>query len=570
MSPEPAEWKAIAQQKKDEQWSRIPPEWRLKNLPPKDVTNYLDIPRTCGLLSAEELQITENYDATALAEGIKKRRLKSVDVVRAFCKRAAIAHQLTTCLTEIFFTDALARAAELDAHLASGKPPLGPLHGVPVSLKDSFKIKGYDASIGMTALAFRPAQQNSTLVDVLLGAGAVLYVKTNVPQTLAALDSHNWVFGRTLNPHNTLSTAGGSSGGEGALLALRGSILGIGTDVGGSIRIPAMCNGLYGLKPSCERIPYSGQESGTLPGQDRLGLKASAGPLAHSMRDIELFFRAVAGQRPWELDADVVPGPWETLAAAPPRTKLRIGVVRRDDVADPLPPIARLLGEVATALHQAADIEVVDLDIAPLLSQCATLANALFSPDGNTHILSLLASTSEPLSPWLSSRLGQKPELSLAALRDLHARREALQMQFLDVWKGAAGLAGGQGIDALICPVAAHPVPLIDCWNGVSYTSAFVVLDCAAGTLPVRVFGEAEMRGEGEACEPLGSWDKANRKLWTHTPRSAYLNTPLCIQVVAPKLQERRLCDVMQRIDDAVKAAGLGGQAGAGVAAAKL
>jgi amidase len=115
---------------------------------------------------------------------------------------------------------------------------------VPISLKDTFKIRGTDSSIGIAGLAFKPAESNSALVDILLGAGAVLYCKTNVPQTLMALDSDNWLFGRLRNPRNGDVTAGGSSGGEGALIAMRGSVLGVGTDVGGSIRIPAMCNGL--------------------------------------------------------------------------------------------------------------------------------------------------------------------------------------------------------------------------------------------------------------------------------------------------------------------------------------
>jgi amidase len=249
-------------------------------------------------------------------------------------QRAAIAHQLTNCLTEIFFNDALHRAKELDAHLAAGNPPLGPLNGVPISLKDTFKVKGCDASIGLAALCFKPAEENSVLVDLLLKAGAVLYCKTNIPQTLMALDSHNNIFGRTLNPSNTALTAGGSSGGEGALLALRGSVMGVGTDVGGSIRIPAMCNSTFGIKPSWERIPYAGQESGQKPGIAKLGVPASAGPLAHSMRDIELFFTAVAEQKPWEWDPDVAPSPWNSLYSVKER-RLRIGVVRSDGVVEP-------------------------------------------------------------------------------------------------------------------------------------------------------------------------------------------------------------------------------------------
>jgi amidase len=86
MTSEPAKWQLIAWQKKDEQHSRIPSEWLLKTLPPSTVTSYMDVPRKCGILNAEELKITEDYDAIALAEAIRNRKLTSVDVVRAFCK----------------------------------------------------------------------------------------------------------------------------------------------------------------------------------------------------------------------------------------------------------------------------------------------------------------------------------------------------------------------------------------------------------------------------------------------------------------------------------------------------
>ena len=129
---------------------------------------------------------------------------------------------------------------------------VGPLHGLPVSIKDSFQVIGTEATLGLVAFIGKTSEVNSCLVENLLELGAVLYVKTNVPQTLMVFDhklsskaylttmssdqtadSHNNVFGRVLNPWNTMLTAGGSSGGEGALVALRGSPLGIGTDIAG-------------------------------------------------------------------------------------------------------------------------------------------------------------------------------------------------------------------------------------------------------------------------------------------------------------------------------------------------
>ncbi|EFQ85587.1 hypothetical protein PTT_19436 [Pyrenophora teres f. teres 0-1] len=544
----PAKWQHVSQRKKDEQYARIPADWRLKTLPGPHVKSYIDMPCRSGLLSKQELDITERYDAVALAQAIKDKQVKCVDVTRAFCKRAAIAHQLTNCLTEIFFDDALNRASELDAHLASGNPPLGPLHGVPISLKDTFKIRGYDASIGLAALCFKPAQENSTLVECLLRAGAVLYCKTNIPQTLMALDSHNNIFGRTINPLNTAVTAGGSSGGEGALVAMRGSILGVGTDVGGSIRIPAMCDGTFGIKPSWERIPYAGQEGGALPGASKIGIPASAGPLAHSMRDIELFFSAVSAQQPWTVDADVAPLPWTPSSSLP--KKLRIGIVRRDGVIDPHPPILRVLDEVKSKL-QNSGVQVVEMDITSLFPQCQSLANALFGVEGGNAMFDLLESFNEPLSPWLSTRLKRKKHTDLKQAQQLHGKRDTLRKEFLRIWKDEHG-----NIDAFVCPVAPHPVPPIDRYNGVSYTSSFVLLDYPAGVVPVRMFEEKDMQGEMEGGKPLGSWDKANRELWTGFDRSVYLGTPLCVQVVAPRLQEEKLVQAMAAIDDAVRGKG--------------
>ncbi|TLD27684.1 hypothetical protein E2P81_ATG10972 [Venturia nashicola] len=547
----PEAWQSISKRKKEQQASRIPKEWLLpaESIPPPGTLNVLDIPRTCGILDEQDLNITENYDATALVEELAAGRLKSVNVTRAFCKRAAISHQLTNCLTEIFFEQAVERALALDDYLDKVGSPMGPLHGLPISLKDTFKIPGHDASIGIVALAFKPATSSSTLVELLLKAGAVLYCKTNIPQTLMALDSHNNVFGRVINPLNAKVTAGGSSGGEGALVAMRGSILGVGTDVGGSIRIPAMCNNLYGIKPSWQRIPYGNQQGSGAPGSSALSFPASAGPIATSMRDCELFLRAVAESEPWDVDPDVAYGLWEEQGFSPSKTEITIGIVRRDGVIDPLPPINKIIDETAAMLRNQG-ITIVEMDITPLLSQCQSLANAMFGIDGNNFVFDTLESTGEPLSPWLQTRLRRKKVKSLEQVAELHAKKEELRRKFLSIWKDEHGIA----IDAFICPVAPHPVPEIDRWNGVSYTSSFVLLDYPAGALPIRPLNTSDLTGSVPSTPPLGPWDKANRELWTSVDKNVYLGTPLCVQVVAPRLQEKRLVEAMKVIDEAIKA----------------
>lgn len=464
------------------------------------------------------------------------------------------------------FDEAIARAKEVDDHLERTGKPIGPLHGLPISVKDSFKIIGRDASIGYASLCFKPAEINSALIEMLLQAGAVIHCKTNIPLTLQALDSHNNVFGRVLNPANLKLTAGGSSGGEGALIAMRGSVLGVGTDVGGSIRIPAMCNGLVGVKPSHGRIPYAGQENGSVPGTETLGIRSVAGPIAHSVRDCELFFKAIGDLEPWVFDPECVAQTWEqqivrsaikTPSLSSHMRTLKVGIVTTDGITTPLPPIQIILEEIHNTLKSDAAIEVVELDIASLLSQCQTVANGLFGVDGANTAFDLMEATSEPISPWLKSRLRRKKALAADKIRDLQARRNDLQTRFLDIWKAdggywkhASGSAGN--LDVLICPVAPHPTPAIDTWNTVSYTSAFNLLDLPAATLPIRPIRASDLNGKisDQSSAPNG-WEKYNRKLWDGD-RNVFLGGTLCVQVVSQRKQERVLLQALTKLQDSL------------------
>lgn len=157
--------------------------------------------------------------------------LDPLDVLRAYAKKAFKAHVATNCLTEVLLPEAESWAKTCNRQ--------GPLAGMPVSFKDTVGVAGWDACIGYSAWVGRPVKKDSALVRLLKDAGAVPYVKTNIPITLLSLESANDVFGRSTNPHNKDYTSGGSTGGEAALLAYGGSRLGIGTDVAGSVRAPA-------------------------------------------------------------------------------------------------------------------------------------------------------------------------------------------------------------------------------------------------------------------------------------------------------------------------------------------
>lgn len=545
----PENWEEVAARKQRERFSRIPEEWRL----PEDLISSrssLSNPSNSvpSILSPKEYLITNTHDATSLAAAIRERKLTAEEVAVAYCKRAAIAQQSVNCLTEIFFKDGIRRARWLDEEFKRTGRVVGPLHGVPVSLKDTFNFKGYDSSAGVISLAENPAKENALLVDILLDAGAVLYCKTNIPQTLMAIDSHNNVFGRVVNPRNGVLTAGGSSGGEGALIAMKGSPLGVGTDIGGSIRLPAMCNGLYGIKPSHGRTPFSGQQTCTVPGSSKVGIAASAGPIARSIRDCGLLLKTISDAKPWERDPDTQYGKWEEQGSISPsktenwKEKLVIGVSRADGVVVPLPPIQKLISETVKTLQEAGHT-IAEISH-PSFKKCQSLASKFFTMDGNNHMLSLIEETGEPLSPWMSTRLPRKPQKSAEEIVKLHAARTQLQTELLSIWK----TEDGRRVDAIICPVAPHPVPSIDKWNSVGYTSSWVLLDYPAGTLPVREFVSDDLKGELDE-EILSSWDRVNRDLWTQVDREVYLGSPACIQVVAPRLEEYRLFRAMEIID---------------------
>lgn len=246
MGSVPVLWQHIQAQKKSEQANRLArfPNFRLQETVLDSQRDVSGIPLSNLPPRRKEIVV---QDVTSLAAAIRERRYTAVEVTEAFCHAAVIAHELTNCLTEVFLEEGLARAAELDKHLQETGTVIGPLHGVPISIKDMISIRGQDTSAGYVGWAFKSvATGDAVMVDILRQAGAIIYVKTANPQTLLSVETHNNVFGRTSNPFNRTLTPGGSSGGASALTALHGSPLGVGTDIGGSIVSHTLSDGPFG------------------------------------------------------------------------------------------------------------------------------------------------------------------------------------------------------------------------------------------------------------------------------------------------------------------------------------
>lgn len=224
-----SDWQALAKQKRDAIFAAIPKEWRISNPPSveeqPDVTQYIE-----QFLSKEENEITA-CSADQIAQKCGSGEWTAESVTRAFCHRAALAHQLLNCLHEIFFDAAIQDARNLDGYYQEHKRTKGPLHGVPVSLKDQFHVKGVETTMGYVGWIGTFEGQKGTgkekvyeseMVTMLRNAGAVLFCKTSVPHTLMSGETVNNIIGYTLNAKNRRLTAGGSSGGEGALIGIRG------------------------------------------------------------------------------------------------------------------------------------------------------------------------------------------------------------------------------------------------------------------------------------------------------------------------------------------------------------
>lgn len=233
MASTTTDWRSLAQQEREAILEAIPKKWHLPQSTLDNAPADLTGPFMHQFLSPTEIEITET-SAPAILAKTTTGQWTAVSVAEAFSHRAAVAHQLTSCLSEVLFESALADAAALDAHFAEHKTPVGPLHGLPISLKDSVDLAGVGTALGFTSWTTSPpAAQDAVIAASLRRQGAVFHVKTAVPQASFAAETFGAVSGYVANPfRRTALSAGGSSGGEAALLALRGSVLGLGTDIG--------------------------------------------------------------------------------------------------------------------------------------------------------------------------------------------------------------------------------------------------------------------------------------------------------------------------------------------------
>ena len=249
--------------------------------------------------------------AWEIANLIRLRHVTSKSILQGICRRAHIVGlKELNAVTEELYESGLKQAEIYDEavsklEMINFDDILG---GVPISIKDSIGIKNTDSTCGMVARCNKPANQDALVVSLLKDVGAIPYVKTNIPQSLLTIESNNNIYGATCNPYDLKRTSGGSSGGEAALIASRSSFLGIGTDIGGSIRGPCAWTGLYGFKPTPQRVSKVGSynaRKGNKNGQ--LLIPSTAGPMGLCVKDLALVCQAWWVERHFKVDPYVTP-----------------------------------------------------------------------------------------------------------------------------------------------------------------------------------------------------------------------------------------------------------------------
>ncbi|KAF8733457.1 hypothetical protein AX14_003820 [Amanita brunnescens Koide BX004] len=489
------------------------------------------------------------------------------------CSQDNVSTRINIVCVSVMFDWAREQAKTLDDEFAATGKIRGPLHGVPVSLKEQFDIAGVDTSLGFTRWANNPAKAHCDLAEQLIAAGAVIFVKTNVPQTMFAFECCNPLFGRTTNPYNDAYTCGGSSGGEGALLSMDGSAVGIGSDIGGSLRIPAHFCGIYSLKPSPGRLSFYGAR-GPSPGFE--GIKTTAGPMGRSVDDLELICRTAFGVR--GNDYNVMPIPFREVELP---KKLRVGYFTSDGFVKASPACQRAVLEAVDALRRQGH-ECIEVEI-PAANRAFEIFVGLSSSDGYKTMLSHLGPDPKEKALFLVS-LGPNLPSFLRSFMAWLLEKFAGDKIFAEVLRNACvkpmekymklceernkynkmfydEVYEKHELNCLIAPVQAMPqVPHGACENFIGIAAAtvlFNVAESAVGAIPVtRVdpdkdkITEEWINGPGHGSNLLEN----GLFIWKNSlyDPEAMKGMPVGIQIAGRKWEEEKVLAMMRVVDEAL------------------
>lgn len=409
--------------------------------------------------------------AVELARLLQRREVSSEEVVRSYLDRIITLDGKIGAFVEVHRGPAFAAARAIDEARVRGDE-VGPLSGLPVSIKESLDMEGRAPTLGIVARKSKLATRDAAVVTAVRRAGGVVIGRTNVPQLLLSHETRNPLYGFTKNPFSAAHAPGGSSGGESAALASGMSLLGVGTDIGGSIRVPAAWTGTAGLKPTLDRWSNRGS-NGALTGQETI--RSQCGPMARSARDLAFFFNAIDPREMCAEDPLVPPLALAPIHALDQIKRLRVGYFVDDGLVKPSVAVGRAVGEAVRTL-EGLGCAVVPFCPPNIRDAIGIYFATLSSDGGETAFEQLNGSAMEPtLAPlrraaslpgpvrdalettlrslgeeraaWL---LGQISPKSVATLWKLTKRARDYRLALIDQM-------ARDRIDILLCPAHATP-----------------------------------------------------------------------------------------------------------------
>ena len=485
--------------------------------------------RMKGLSVAEEPVV--GAGARALAARIARGELSARDAVEAHIARIEEVNPALNAVVWKRYDEARAEAREVDRRRAAGQAP-GPLAGVPITIKECLDLAGSPSTFGVTGRRDHRAERDSIYVARLRAAGAIILGKTNVAQSLIFLESDNPLYGRSNHPTEPARSPGGSSGGQAAIIASGGSPFGLGTDLGGSCRVPAAFSGIVGFKPTAGRMPDPGRGSIAI---GQRAVVSQVGLLARSVDDAALGLEIAAG-------ADA-PADYRKIAVG----KLRVGWLADDGVFAPSAAYVRAVSEAAERLGRAG-VELVPLT-PPSPREAFELFFRLLSADrgagmkrflGKSKLMPqvkqilLTANTPALLFPLLKAMLrlsGRKKTVELVECfgpytADAYWQACERQLDYQARWLAAMD---AQKLDAVLSPATGLPAvkhgATVEVGVMGAYTCLYNVLGWPAGVVPL-----TRGRAGEETATPRGR-DVLDRTARATEEGSAGL--PIAVQIAA-------------------------------------
>lgn len=375
--------------------------------------------------------------ATTIAKLIREKELSAEEIVRLLLERIAQVNPQLNAVVQLAEARALQEAKAADRTLANGENH-GPLHGVPITLKDSIDTAGIITTGGTVGRkAFVPTA-DATVAARLRRAGAIVMGKTNTPELTLSFETDNEVYGRTNNPYDLARTSGGSSGGAAAIIAAGGSPLDIGSDTGGSIRVPAHCCGITGIRPTSGRVPRTGH---IVPyGLGAIDSLTTLGPMARKVEDLILTLPIISGVD-WQ-DPAIVPIPLGDPASVELK-ELRVAFFTDNGIATPTDAIQQAVVKVAQRM--ATEVASLEQICPPAIDQTAEVFDQLWRTYAPAWRQKLLynAGTIATNSPAENEQ--QFTPLALANVAEQVTRFRHAMLSFM------------ANYDILLCPVNAYP-----------------------------------------------------------------------------------------------------------------